>query len=87
MDFSKLIDIISKTNISSDKIQELILMASKMDLSNEDNQRILIREGAKVAKKEMTPELEDKMIDLIREKGISNELFKYVRNWSWNNNT
>ena len=87
MDFSKLIDIISKTNSSSDKIQELILMASKMDLSNEDNQRILIREGAKVAKKEMTPELEDKMIDLIREKGISNELFKYVRNWSWNNNT
>ena len=87
MDFSKLIDIISKTNISSDKIQELILMASKMDLSNEDNQRILIREGAKVAKKEMTPELEDKMIDLIREKGISNELFKYVRNWSLNNNT
>ena len=87
MDFSKLIDIISKTNISSDKIQELILMASKMDLSNEENQRILIREGAKVAKKEMTPELEDKMIDLIREKGISNELFKYVRNWSWNNNT
>lgn len=87
MDFSKLIDIISKTNISSDKIQELILMASKMDLSNEDNQRILIREGAKVAKKEMTPELEDKMIDLIREKGISNELFKYVRNWSWSNNT
>lgn len=80
MDFSKLIDIISKTNISSDKIQELILMASKMDLSNEENQRILIREGAKVAKKEMTPELEDKMIDLIREKGISNELFKYVRN-------
>ena len=72
--------LISKTNISSDKIQELILMASKMDLSNEDNQRILIREGAKVAKKEMTPELEDKMIDLIREKGISNELFKYVRN-------
>lgn len=87
MDFSKLIDIISKTNISSDKIQELILMASKMDLSNEENQRILIREGAKVAKKEMTPELEDKMIDLIREKGISNELFKYVRNWSWSNNT
>lgn len=80
MDFSKLIDIISRTNISSDKIQELILMASKMDLSNEENQRILIREGAKVAKKEMTPELEDKMIDLIREKGISNELFKYVRN-------
>ena len=80
MDFSKLIDIISKTNISSDKFQELILMASKMDLSNEENQRILIREGAKVAKKEMTPELEDKMIDLIREKGISNELFKYVRN-------
>lgn len=87
MDFSKLIDIISRTNISSDKIQELILMASKMDLSNEENQRILIREGAKVAKKEMTPELEDKMIDLIREKGISNELFKYVRNWSWSNNT
>ena len=87
MDFSKLIDIISKTNISSDKIQELILMASKMDLSNEENQWILIREGAKVAKKEMTPELEDKMIDLIREKGISNELFKYVRNWSWSNNT
>ena len=87
MDFSKLIDIISKTNISSDKIQELIVMASKMDVSNEDNQRIWIREGAKVANKEMTPELEDKMIDLIREKGISNELFKYVRNWSWSNNT
>lgn len=78
MDFSNIMDLILKSNIRNEDITALISKASSMDLSDEDNQRVLIREATTLANKEITPELEDKIIDIIKEKGISNELFKYI---------
>lgn len=74
MDFKKIIDLLSKSNINNDAVYELIAEASKMDLSDEDNQRALIQKGAKLANKEITPEVEDHIISILKEKGISNEL-------------
>ena len=74
MDFKKIIDLLSKSNINNDGVYELIAEASKMDLSDEDNQRTLIQKGAKLANKEITPEIEDHIISILKEKGISNEL-------------
>ncbi len=79
MDFKKIIDLLSKSNINNDGVYDLIAEASKMDLSKEENQRILIRKGAKLANKTITPEMEDHIISLLKEKGISNELFNYVK--------
>lgn len=78
MDFSNIMDLILKSNIRNEDITALISKASSMDLSDEDNQRVLIREATTLANKEITPELEDKIIDILKEKGISNELFKYI---------
>lgn len=74
MDFKKIIDLLSKSNINNDAVYELIAEASKMDLSDEDNQRALIQKGAKLANKEITPEVEDHIISILKEKGLSNEL-------------
>lgn len=75
MDFTKIIDLLSKSNIDNDGIYKLIALASQMDLSNEDNQRMVIREGAKLANKNIDKSTEDKIIEIIRQKGISSELF------------
>lgn len=74
MDFKRIIDLLSKSNINNDAVYELISEASKMDLSDEDNQRALIQKGAKLANKEITPEAEDHIISILKEKGISSEL-------------
>lgn len=79
MDFTKIIDMLSKSNINNEGVYELISEASKMDLSKEENQRILIQKGANLANKQLTPEIEDKIIDILKEKGISSELFNYVK--------
>lgn len=79
MDFKGILDLLLSSNVNNDAIYALIAEASKLDLSNEDNQRLLIRRGAALTNKEITPELEDKIISIIKEKGISNELFSYIR--------
>lgn len=74
MDFRKIIDLLSKSNVNNDGVYELIAEASKMDLSNEENQRLLIQKGAKLANKDITPEVEDHIISILKEKGISADL-------------
>ncbi|HIT43236.1 TPA: stage VI sporulation protein F [Candidatus Avacholeplasma faecigallinarum] len=79
MDFRLLIDMLAKANINSEKIYDLVKEASSLDLSKEENQRILIREGAKLANKNLTKEMEDKIILILKEKGISSDLLNYVK--------
>ena len=79
MDFRLLIDMLTKANINSEKIYDLVKAASSLDLSKEENQRILIREGAKLANKNLTKEMEDKIILILKEKGISSDLLNYVK--------
>ena len=71
MDFKRLIDMISNANINNEAVYELIQEASGMDLSKEENQRILIRRGAKIANREISKETEDHIIGILKEKGIS----------------
>ena len=79
MDFRLLIDMLAKANINSEKIYDLVKEASSLDLSKEENKRILIREGAKLANKNLTKEMEDKIILILKEKGISSDLLNYVK--------
>jgi len=79
MDFNKIIDLLVKSNISYDDINLLLAYASSIDLSNEENQRDLIRRGFKIAGKEINMDKENEIIKIIQEKGISNELFSIFR--------
>ena len=53
MDFKKIMDLISSSNIDTTKMYELISMASDLDLTDEDNQRILIQKGFELANKDI----------------------------------
>lgn len=79
MDFNKIMDLLTKSNINSEAISSLIDDASKMDLSIEENQRILIRKGAEVTGKKLSSDMENRIIAIIKDKGISNDLFNYVK--------
>ncbi len=79
MDFRKIIDLLSKSNINNEAIYALIAEASSMDLSKEENQRLLIQKGAQLANKKLTVEMEDKIIKILQKKGISSELLNYVK--------
>lgn len=79
MDFKRVFDLLMKSNINSEDVSKLIAEASSMDLTNEDNQRLLIRKGCSLAKKEISPEAEDQIIAILKENGISNDLFSYIK--------
>lgn len=79
MDFKRVFDLLMMSNINSEDVSELIAEASTMDLSDEENQRILIRKGCSLANKEISPDMEDRIISILKEKGISNDLFSYIK--------
>ena len=79
MDFKKIIDLITNANIDTSKMYELIGMASELNLSDEENQRLLIKKGFEIADKPLNEELENQIINLIKEKGISQSLFDILK--------
>lgn len=78
MDFKKVFDFITSNNIDQQAVFDLVDEAKQIDLSDEEEVRRIIRKGAKVAKKEIDEETEDKIIKLVKEEGISPNLFKFL---------
>ena len=58
MDLSSILSLLEKANINTNEVQDLIYEASRLDLSNEDNVRSLIRKSAKLANKDISIEKE-----------------------------
>lgn len=79
MDINKIIDLLAKSNINPNDIYDLITKAQTMDLSKEECQRELIKEGCELSGKTISQEKENEIINLIKEKGISNDLFSIFR--------
>ena len=79
MDFKNVIDIISKSNINNEKVYELVREASTLDLKNEDDIRLIIRKGCALANKSISSEQEDKIVSILKEKGITSELFMLLK--------
>lgn len=79
MDFKGIIDLLSKSNINQEAMYELVGEASTMDLSDEMNLRKIIQKGAMVAGKEIPIEQENKIIDILKEKGISTDLLNIFK--------
>lgn len=74
MDFKKIFDVINKYNIDKNEVLDLVEEAKSLDLEEEDNVRYLIRKGAQLANKDLTEEDEDRILRLIKQKGINPDL-------------
>lgn len=79
MDINSILNMLDKANINSTEVQNLIFEASRLDLTNDDNIRLLIRKSAKLANREISEEKEDKIIAILKEKGISSDLFNFLK--------
>lgn len=79
MDFKTIIDLLSKSNINQEAMYELVGEASSLDLREEDNLRKIIRKGAMIANKTIPMEQEDKIIEILKEKGISTDLLNVIK--------
>ena len=79
MDFKTIIDLLSRSNINQEAMYELVGEASSLDLSDEANLRTIIRKGANIANKSIPIEQEDKLIALLKEKGITTDLLSILR--------
>lgn len=78
MDFKKVFDVINKYNIDRNDVLELVEEAKTIDLSDEDNLRYVIRKGAKLAHKDLSDEDEDKIMEIIKERGVSPDLLNLI---------
>ena len=58
---------------------ELVGEASSLDLREEDNLRKIIRKGAMIAGKTIPMEQEDKLIEILKEKGITTDLLNIIK--------
>ena len=74
MDFKKVFDVINKYDIDRNEVLDLVEEAKTLDLSEEDNLRYLIKKGTRLAKKEITKEDEERILSIIRQKGINPDL-------------
>lgn len=80
MDFKNIIDLISRANINQEAMYELVSEASSLDLNDEENLRSVIRKGCGLANKSLSIEQEDKIVSMLKQKGISPDLFKLLKN-------
>jgi hypothetical protein len=79
MDFKTIIDLLSKSNINQEAMYELVGEASTLDLREEDNLRKIIRKGAMIANKTIPMEQEDRIIEILKEKGITTDLLNVLK--------
>ncbi len=79
MDFKTIIDLLSRSNINQEAMYELVGEASSLDLSDESNLRKIIQKGATIAGKTIPVEQEDKLISLLKEKGITTDLLNILK--------
>lgn len=78
MDFKKVFDVINKYNIDKNEVLDLVEEAKALDLSDEDNLRYVIQKGAKLANKTLSYEDEEKIMDIIKQRGISPDLLNLL---------
>lgn len=79
MDFKSIIDLIARSNVNQEAMYELVSEASTLDLNDEDNLRLIIRKGCGLANKTLSKEQEDKIVKMLKDKGITPDLFKLLK--------
>lgn len=79
MDFKSIIDLIAKSNVNQEAMYELVSEAATLDLNDEENLRMIIRKGCGLANKTLSASQEDRIIKMLKDKGITPDLFKLLK--------
>lgn len=79
MDFKNIIDLISRSNVNQEAMYELVSEAATLDLNDEDNLRLIIRKGCGLANKTLSQAQEDKIVKMLKDKGITPDLFNLLK--------
>lgn len=77
MNIGRIWDFIAEKNIEPQDILELVEEVKKVDTSDEDNLRRIIRKVAVLAKKNISIEQENKLVAKIQADGIDFSLLEY----------
>ena len=70
MDISKVLSLLNDKNIDKKEVFALVDAVKYMDLTDEATIKNLIKRASTLAKKEITPELEIKLVEKIKKEGI-----------------
>ena len=70
MDISKVLSLLNDKNIDKKEVFALVDAVKYMDLTDEATIKNLIKRASTLAKKEITPELEAKLVEKIKKEGI-----------------
>lgn len=77
LNIGRIWDFIAEKNIEPQDILELVEEVKKIDTSDEENLRRIIRKVGILARKNITPEQENKLVSKIQTDGIDFSLLEY----------
>lgn len=75
---NKVFNFIAENNISPADVFELVEKVRSMDLNNEQNIRLVIRDVAKLANKPLDLNKENQIVREIKQNGVTENLFNFV---------
>ena len=70
MDISKVFSLLNDKNIDKKEVFALVDAVKHMDLKDEDTIRNLIHKASSLAKKDISTELEEKLLEKIKKEGF-----------------
>lgn len=71
MEISKILTLLSDKNIDKKEVFALVDAVKYMDLKDEATIRNLIKRASVLAKKDISPDVENKLVEKIKKEGIS----------------
>lgn len=74
MDFSKIFNVLNEANVNREDVFKLVDLIKQTDLNDEKNIRDVIKKVGVIAKRNITPELEDRLVEKIMKDGLTPDL-------------
>ena len=78
MNFMNILSVIADNNVSPEKVFELVEKIQNLDLDDEENLRLVIREASLIAGKNIDKLKEDALVKKIKQNGISEDLLSML---------
>lgn len=78
MNFMNILGVIADNNVSPEKVFELVEKIQNLDLDDEENLRLVIREASLIAGKNIDKLKEDALVKKIKQNGINEDLLSIL---------
>ena len=78
MNFMNILSVIAENDVSPEKVFELVEKIQNLDLDDEENLRLVIREAGMIAGKNIDKLKEDAIVKKIKQNGINEDLLSML---------